>query len=77
MIFKIMEFDDSINESQMYNIMDFWNDETRIHNLNYVKTDNLTAQKELERIYGSYTYKIGMAMLWLPKKIRRIKERFN
>ena len=76
MIFKIMEFDDSINESQMYNIMDFWNDETRLHNLNYVKTDNLTAQKELERIYGSYTYKIGMAILWLPKKIRRIKERF-
>ena len=71
-VFKIHRFEDDANGEHDMSVYDFWIRESEWHNLNMNKVNHLgeTPEEELTRVYNSATYRIGAAIMCIPKAIR-------
>ncbi|MDO5833693.1 MAG: glycosyltransferase [Lachnospiraceae bacterium] len=69
-MFKAIPFEDDLNNSEEYSLLDFWNNELRRANLhNRIHEQEL--ERDLHKVYESHSYKIGHAIVKAPGKILR------
>lgn len=69
-LFKAIPFEDDLNLSEEYSLLDFWNSELRRSNLhNRIHEQEL--ERDLRKVYESHSYKIGHLIVKAPGKILR------
>lgn len=69
-MFKAIPFEDDLNNSEEYSLLDFWKNELRRANLhNRIHEQEL--ERDLHKVYESHSYKIGHAIVKAPGKILR------
>lgn len=76
-LFKAIPFEDDMNYSEDYSLLDFWNNElnraqlhSRIHEQE-LENRLREAYKKTDDVYNSYSYKLGHLLVKIPGKILR------
>ena len=76
-LFKAIPFEDDMNYSEDYSLLDFWNNEfnrAQLHSrINEQELENRLreAYKKTDDVYNSYSYKLGHLLVKIPGKFLR------
>ena len=76
-LFKAIPFEDDLNCSEDYSLLDFWNKElNRAHLNNRIREQELEsrlrdAYRKTDEVYNSHSYKLGHLLVKIPGKILR------
>lgn len=71
-IFRIHRFENDAGGEHAMSVYDFWMSESEFYGLARNKRNELgeTPEEELKRVYSSATYRIGSAIMCIPKAVR-------